>query len=228
MSKQHKLEVEKREVTKKRDLKILRKDGKIPGVFYSHDSKASINFIIDKSEINQAIKSDANIFTINVGGKERNVLFKSVQYHPLTEEMTHIDLYGVNMNKPVVVRVPIELRGDSVGVKEEGGVVNQASLEIEVKCLPGDIPNVIFADISELSIGDTLLAESLDLDEKLELISSNDMLIVSITLPMQEVEAVEEIDEELEEGAEPSDDSASESSDDSVSESSDENKEGSN
>ena len=202
MSKEYKLEVEKREATKPGELKGLRKSGKIPGVFYAHDSESSINFAIDKSEIHNAIKSDANIFLISVGGKDRNVLFKSVQYHPLTEEIIHIDLYGVNMNKPVVVKVPITLSGDSIGVKEEGGVVNQASLEIEVKCLPGDIPNLIDVDIAELSIGDTLLANAINLGDKLELVSADDMLIVSITLPMKEVEVVEETDEELDEGAE--------------------------
>ena len=64
MSKQHKLEVEKREVTKKRDLKILRKDGKIPGIFYSHDSKASINFIIDKRKQNNTNKIFCNLILV--------------------------------------------------------------------------------------------------------------------------------------------------------------------
>ena len=93
MAKEYKLEVEKRDSTKKSDLKKYRKDGKIPGVYYSYDSKESINFLISQSEINQALKSDANIFAINVGGENRNVLFKSVQYHPVTESITHIDLY---------------------------------------------------------------------------------------------------------------------------------------
>ena len=202
MSKEYKLEVEKREATKSGKLKTLRKSGKIPGIFYAHNSEYSINFIIDKSEIHNAIKSDANIFLISVGGRERNVLFKSVQYHPITEEIIHIDLYGVNMTKPVIVKVPITLSGDSIGVKEEGGVVNQAGLEVDIKCLPGDIPNFLEVDITELSIGDTFLANDMNLDDKLELISSPDMLIVSITLPMKEVEVVEEIDEELEEGEE--------------------------
>ena len=112
--------------------------------------------------------------------------------------MTHIDLYGVNMDKPVVVKVPINLIGTPIGVKEEGGILNQVSQEIEVKCLPGDIPNVLDINIDELSIGDTIIAESVKLDDTLELISSTDMLIVSVTVPMKEV--VTESDEELEDG----------------------------
>ena len=198
MSKEYKLEVEKRTKANKKDLKELRKSGKIPGIYYSYDSKESLPFFIEQSVINNAIKSDANIFAINVGGKDRTVLFKSVQYHPVTEQMTHIDLYGVNMDKPVVVKVPINLIGTPIGVKEEGGILNQVSQEIEVKCLPGDIPNVLDINIDELSIGDTIIAESVKLDDTLELISSADMLIVSVTVPMKEV--VTESDEELEDG----------------------------
>lgn len=198
MSKEYKLEVEKRTKANKKDLKELRKSGKIPGIYYSYDSKESLTFFIEQSVINNAIKSDANIFAINVGGKDRTVLFKSVQYHPVTEQMIHIDLYGVNMDKPVVVKVPINLIGTPIGVKEEGGVLNQVSMELEVKCLPGDIPNVLDINIDELSIGDTIIAESVKLDDTLELISSTDMLIVSVTVPMKEV--VTESDEELEDG----------------------------
>tara|TARA_Y100001958_G_scaffold50656_1_gene33929 strand:- start:2338 stop:3018 length:681 start_codon:yes stop_codon:yes gene_type:complete len=198
MSKEYKLEVEKRTKANKKDLKELRKSGKIPGIYYSYDSKESLPFFIEQSVINNALKSDANIFAINVGGKDRTVLFKSVQYHPVTEQMTHIDLYGVNMNKPVIVKVPINLIGTPIGVKEEGGILNQVSQEVEVKCLPGDIPNELDINIDELSIGDTIIAESVKLDDTLELISSADMLIVSVTVPMKEVTT--ESDEELEDG----------------------------
>ena len=198
MSKEYKLEVEKRTKANKKDLKELRKSGKIPGIYYSYDSKDSIPFFIEQSVINNALKSDSNIFSINVGGKNRTVLFKSVQYHPVTEQMTHIDLYGVNMDKPVVVKVPINLIGTPIGVKEEGGVLNQVTQELELKCLPGDIPNVLDINIDELSIGDTIIAESVKLDDTLELISSTDMLIVSVTVPMKEVST--ESDEELEDG----------------------------
>ena len=204
MAKEYKLEVEKRDSTKKSDLKKYRKDGKIPGVYYSHDSKESINFLVSQSEINMALKSDANIFAINVGGENKNVLFKSVQYHPVTEQMIHIDLYGVNMKKAVTVKVPLEMTGDAVGVRDEGGILNQVSQDIEIKCLPMDIPNIIEVDISNLSIGDTILSSQISLGDELELISAEDMLIVSVTLPMKEVEPEVEEDglEEGEEGAE--------------------------
>jgi len=203
MAKEYKLEVEKRDSTKKTDLKKYRKEGKIPGIYYSYDSKESINFLVSQTEINAAIKSDANIFAISVGGENKNVLFKSVQYHPVTEQMIHIDLYGVNMKKAVIVKVPLEMTGDAIGVKEEGGILNQVSQDIEIKCLPMDIPNVIEVDISSLSIGDTITANQISLNDSLELMSPEDMLIISVTLPMKEVEPETEADiEESEEGEE--------------------------
>ena len=198
MAKEYKLEVEKRDSTKKTDLKKYRKEGKIPGVYYSYDSKESINFLVSQSEINAAIKSDANIFAISVGGENKNVLFKSVQYHPVTDQMIHIDLYGVNMKKAVIVKVPLEMTGDAIGVKEEGGILNQVSQDIEIKCLPMEIPNVVEVDISSLSIGDTITADQIPLAENLELMSTEDMLIISVTMPMKEVQP--EAEESLEEG----------------------------
>lgn len=200
MSKEYKLEVEKRTKANKKDLKELRRSGKIPGIYYSYDSKDSLPFLIEQSVISKALKSDSNIFSINVGGKNRTVLFKSVQYHPVSEEMTHIDLYGVNMEKPVIVKVPINLVGTPIGVKEEGGILNQTSQELEIKCLPGDIPNIMDVNIEELSIGDTILASSIKMDDTIELISNPDTLIISVTVPMKEVEP--ETDDDLEEGAE--------------------------
>jgi len=114
--------------------------------------------------------------------------------------MIHIDLYGVNMKKAVIVKVPLEMTGDAIGVKEEGGILNQVSQDIEIKCLPMEIPNVLEVDISNLSIGDTLTASQVVLGDSLELMSAEDMLIISVTMPMKEVQP--EADESLEEGEE--------------------------
>lgn len=219
MAKEYKLEVQKRESIKKSDLKKYRKDGMIPGIYYSHNSKNSINFLVSQTEINNAIKSEANIFTINVGGENRNVLFKSVQYHPVTEQMIHVDLYGVDMKKTVTLKVGLDLVGDSIGIKEQGGVLNQTAQEIEITCLPSAIPNVIEVDITSLGVGDTISAGEITLDDSLELQSPKDMLIVSVTLPTKEVETIEEESEGGSESDTASDSNSQESADDKESES---------
>lgn len=202
MANQHKLEVSKREDLSKQGLKMLRKEGNVPGVFYEAKSKNSISFYISKKEIFEAIKSNAKIFTISVGKDTKNVIFKSVQYHPVNDEIIHIDLYGVQMDKPVNIKVSIHLEGSPIGVRESGGVLSQAINEIEVSCLPLDIPEKLDVNVDDLDMGSTMLVSDVEIGEKLTLISNPDLVIASVTQAMQEIETVEEeeTDEFMEDG----------------------------
>ena len=133
---EYKIEVQKRELSSKKSfVKDLRRNGDIPGIYYSHDSKESIPFMVTQKILREALKSDSQVYKINVGNKLRDVIIKSIQYHPITEEMLHIDLYGVDMDTKVVVKVPIILIGQAIGVKEEGGVLNQSMTELDIECL---------------------------------------------------------------------------------------------
>tara|TARA_B000000565_G_scaffold225366_1_gene181234 strand:+ start:146 stop:802 length:657 start_codon:yes stop_codon:yes gene_type:complete len=188
-AKDFKLEVHKREESGKKASKKVRRDGHIPGVYYSHDSEQSISFSMDKKVLFEAQKSGAHIFNINVGSKKRNVIFKSVQYHPVTDEILHIDLYGVKMDEKITVRVTVELVGTAVGVSNEGGVLNSPTSEIEIECLPMDIPDKIEVDINDLSIGDSISAGGISLDDKFTLMSSEESVIASVTHAMREEKA---------------------------------------
>ena len=215
MVKEYKIEIEKRESGVK--IKHLRANDLIPGVYYSHDSKESILFQMNLSELRNAIKSGAAIFQVSVGGKLRNVIFKSVQYHPVTDSVQHIDLYSVDMNVAINIKVPLVIIGECVGVKEDGGVINTPLTELEISCLPSNIPQSIEVDITDLHLGDSIQAENLELTDGLELVTSEDSTIVSVTHAAVEVEP--EVDEdELEEGMEGEE--AAEGSDESVAESS--------
>ena len=203
MANQHKLEVNKRNDLSKQALKILRKEGNIPGVFYEGKSKDAISFYISKKEISEAIKSNAKIFTINVGKDTKNVIFKSVQYHPVNDEIIHIDLYGVQMDKVVTVKVLINLEGSPIGVREGGGVLSQAINEIEISCLPLDIPEKFDVNVDDLDMGATMLVGDVEIGEKCTLISNPELVIASVTQAMQEIEPVseeEESDEFMEDG----------------------------
>ena len=206
MANEHQIDINKRTNTGKKSVKRVRRDGNIPGVYYSPTSKNSTPIFISQSEYQAAVKSRARIFNISVGGKKQNVLFKSVQYHPVTEQVLHIDFYGIRMDKPVNIKIPVKLTGDSIGVIEEGGVLNQASNEIEIQCLPADIPEFVETDISELNLGDSINVGSIDLDEKITLVTPEDTVLASITHAMKEIEPVVEVDEEelfLDEDGEP-------------------------
>jgi len=198
MSKEFNLVVDKRELVSKGERKRILKEGvKVPGVYYSHDSKESIAFYIEKSELIKAQRADTQIFDITVGGKKRNVLFKSVQYHPVTDQILHVDLYGIKMDQVVSVSVLINLTGTSKGVTE-GGIVVQALNELEIECLPMDIPTSIDLDISELDIGDSLKVEDVMLDDKITAKSNAEQIVVSITQAMKEEELIPQVDEDEE------------------------------
>ena len=191
MAKQFKLTVEKRDLKGNKDLRQLRQDMKIPGVYYSYDG-SNILFQISNNEIKNAIQSGANIFTVNVGGKEQNVVFKSVQYHPVTEQIIHIDLYGVDMNKPISIKIPIVYVGTPLGVTEGGVVVTNLN-EIEISCLPSDIPENIEVDISNISIGENIQAGDVDLGDKFKLVTMADSTLMSVThVVVEETPVVDE------------------------------------
>ena len=138
--------------------------------------------------------NDTQIFNISVGGKKRNVLFKSVQYHPVTDEILHIDLYGIKMDQVVSVSIPIVIEGSAKGVVE-GGILVQNLNEVEIDCLPSNIPQNILLDITNLEIGESLRCENLELDEKFSLKTPGDQIVVSVTQPAQEAEeSIDDVD----------------------------------
>ena len=206
MATEHKIDINRRENINKKDVKQLRKEDNIPGVYYSSSSKESAPITITQGEYYKAVKSGARIFSITVGGEKQTVLFKSVQYHPVTEQVLHIDLYGIKMDKPVNIKISVQLTGNPLGVMEEGGVLNQATNEIEIQCLPADIPDFVETDISNLNLGDSINVGSIDLDEKITLVTPDDTVLASVTHAMKEIEPVVEVDEDelfLDEEGEP-------------------------
>ncbi|MBC8214436.1 MAG: 50S ribosomal protein L25 [Candidatus Marinimicrobia bacterium] len=211
MAQEYILEAHSRKEMGKKDVKILRSEGKIPGVYYSHDSKESIPFYIETKELFNAFKSDSHLYKVEVGDKMRNVMFKDIQYHPVTDEVIHLDLYGVRMDELIQIKVPIHLIGDCLGEKEDGGKITQPLMELDIKCLPSNIPDFVELDITELRLGDSLHASDVMLADDVELASNPDSVIVSVThgisdadleTAVLEEEGVEFEDAEGEESAE--------------------------
>ena len=196
MANEHKIDINQRESLGKKGVKQLRREGMIPGIYYSPNSESSTPIVISQGDFHEAVKSGARIFNISVGEEKQNVLFKSVQYHPVTDQVLHIDLYGIRMDRAVNIKIPVHLIGDPIGVTEEGGVISQATTEIEITCLPGDIPEFVETDVSGLAIGDAINVGILQLDEKITLITPEDTVLASVTHAMKEVEPVVEEEEE--------------------------------
>ena len=200
MAQEFKLDIFKRDDISKSSLKQLRRDGNIPGIFYSYNSKESIPFYMGNKTLAEAKKSGARIFNISVGKNKQTVIFKSVQYHPVTDEVLHVDLYGVNMDQVVAVKVQLRLEGSAAGVLNEGGVLVQSLNEIEIECLPSDIPENIEVDISNLNLGDALKVGEINLEEKFSLKSDSEQVVASVTQAMKEEEAQPDLEEGETEG----------------------------
>jgi len=209
MTSEYKLEVFKREELGKQDVRKLRQKDMVPGIYYSHGSRKSIPFMIDRKELSRAVKSGAHLYKVSVGGKLRNVIFKEIQYHPVTDEVIHLDLYGVRMDETVDIKVPLHLVGTPEGVSIDGGHLTQQLVELDVRCLPDAIPDFIEVDVTKLRKGESLHVESIEFPENVECLTPGEVVFVSIVHGVRaedivlQAEEAEDItfEEETEEGA---------------------------
>jgi large subunit ribosomal protein L25 len=194
------LKVEKREKKTKSYLKELRKIGKVPGVYYMQGEK-SVSISIDLHGFRQMLIHRVNLFDLDFGkGKKKTSIIRDMQYNPITGEVTHVDLLGVKASEKIVIKVPLNLVNTPVGIKEEGGILEFVSRELEIACLPKDIPTSIDVDIAELHLNDSIVARDISL-ENMDLVSDEDMVIALISPQRVEEEVVAEV-EEGEEGVE--------------------------
>ncbi|UCD36974.1 MAG: 50S ribosomal protein L25 [Fidelibacterota bacterium] len=188
-TREYKIDVSRREESGKRSLRQLRADGFIPGIYYAHDQKDAIPFKVELQELRKALQSDALVYHVSVGGKRKNVLIKEIQYHPVTDDILHVDFHGVHMDEEVELRIPIHTVGRPVGVKDEGGQLHHALIEVEIRCLASDIPPHIEIDIADMHLGDTIHAADLDIGTA-ELVTSPDTMVVAVARARGVVEEV--------------------------------------
>ena len=153
--------------------------------------------ILTKGSFGQLI---LNLIIQNGNKMTKAAMIKELQTHPVSGNLIHVDFYEVDMNRKIKVMVPVVTTGKSVGV-EEGGLLNIVRREFEVFCLPGDIPDAIEIDISELAIGDSIHIEDVPLGENIEVAADVNFTVVTVLSPKVEEEPEEE-EEELEEGEE--------------------------
>ncbi|MBT3216803.1 MAG: 50S ribosomal protein L25 [Candidatus Marinimicrobia bacterium] len=197
------LDLEIRETLGSVASKTLRSEGKIPANFYFH-GEDNQNLVLDKGVFHKAIQSGSHIFEVELEGRKRHVMVKSVQYHPVTEEIIHIDLQGVHMSEKIGISIPIILEGESLGVKDGGGVLMQNLSTLDIQCLPSDVPENVVMDITDLDINQNFTVNDISLGDEIEIINPGDTTVVTIQPPVTEVE-LELPEEELAEGEEPED-----------------------
>jgi len=194
MSKFQKLEVKERNETGTSAVRRLRKNNNIPGVIY-HSGEQGVSVSIEKITLNQAVKSGQAIFETSLGEKPQFVLLKDVQYHPVTDEIMHVDLQQVTENQKITLDVPLKPIGESAGVKS-GGILVQLMNSLSIRCRPVAIPEFLEIDITELETGNSLFVRDVIRIEGLELVTSEDVAVFSVQEPKQEKEEVVEAAED--------------------------------
>lgn len=195
MAQEFKLELDKRTETGRKAAKNYRSGGSIPGIFYSAEHEA-VPFVIDRGHLHRAFQSDTHVYAVSVKGKKLHAIFKEIQYHPVTEEIVHVDLFGVSLKDKIDIVVPIVVEGEAAGVKT-GGILNQNITELQIYCLATEVPDAVHIDVDELEVGDSIHVEELDL-EGIEIVTNPEITIVSVQAPKEEVIEEPALEEELE------------------------------
>jgi large subunit ribosomal protein L25 len=167
----------------------LRRQGRIPAVLYGGSDPAE-SVAVDPKELMRILHSDSGVNTLISlqveGGAEARVLVKQYQLDPVTHKLLHCDFYRVAMDKMLRVSVPVQLTGEAKGVKVQGGIVDFVHRDLNIECLPGDIPEHVTVDVTELMIGQGIRVRDLPTDGKWKPVSEADMLIVHVIPPKVE------------------------------------------
>jgi large subunit ribosomal protein L25 len=176
----------------------LRREGRVPSVLYggvtgesgkpeampiSVDPKALLRILHSQSGAN-------TIITLALGSESTKVMVREFQLDPVSRHLLHADFYRVAMDKPITVTVPIVLRGEAPGVKQQGGLLDFVHREIEIECLPSEIPEHIAVDVSELMLNQSIRLRDILGTMKWTPVSEADLMLVHVVAQKAEAEPV--------------------------------------
>lgn len=200
MSKFEKLNVKIRDGKGSSSARRTRLKDQIPAVLY-HSGLDAISLSVDKKELYKALKTGQVIFEVTVKDENQFVLVKDVQYHPVYDNIMHIDFQKVKEDEKISLEVPLRITGEAEGV-QVGGILVQIVNTITVKCKPTTIPDALIIDVTDLELNTSLFVKDIQLAADVEIITAEDLAVVSVQEPKKEEEIVEEIVEEMLEGEE--------------------------
>lgn len=181
--------------------RALRREKKIPAVLYGPQTE-SVLLTVNNADLENAIKKSKggqvfiNLIIQNGKAVNHHAMIKELQTHPVSGEFLHVDFYEIALERKITVGVPIVTKGKSKGV-ELGGMLQVVRRELEVSCLPAQIPDAIEIDITELDIGDSVHVEEIHLEGEIEIEADVNFTVVTVLSPKVEEEA-EEVEEEAE------------------------------
>lgn len=181
---------EPRTETGKNQNRRLRAKGLIPGTLYGASQKPTAVSVSPK-EITTILRSAAGentLFDLDLGGQKRKVILKEFQVEPVKGSLLHADFYEVALDRMLEVKVHLELHGTPVGVKVQGGILDFVTRELEVECLPRDIPEKILVDVSGLELGKHLRVSDLQLPPAITMLTGPEVVIAHVVTPRAEEE----------------------------------------
>ena len=196
------LEAELRKDTGRIGVTRLRREGFIPAVIYGEGrsseaiklSAHSFLHLLHEQRLENAI------LTLKIKNakkaQKKACLIKEIQYHPVHGNILHVDFYEVSLTKAIKVNVPVVTKGEAQGVKQDGGSLEHILWEIEVECLPTNIPKQIEVDVTSLKIGDSLHVKDLTIPENVKVLNDPEATVVAVSAPVKEEVAVEAVEGE--------------------------------
>jgi large subunit ribosomal protein L25 len=173
----------------KNEARRLRVQGRIPAVLYGA-KKQTIALAVDPKEINRILRSESGhntIFDLVAGAEKTKAMIVDWQYEPIKGHLLHIDMKRIAMDQALRVKVPIVLVGEAEGVKSQGGILEQITREVEIECLPGDIPSHIDLDVSELVFTVVKRVSDLPHGGKLKFVTDENTPVAHIVSVKEEV-----------------------------------------
>ncbi len=183
------LEAQKREPGNKNTARRVRAGGKIPAVVYGA-GKETTAIAVDPRQVLRILHSESGhntIFDLALDHERAKAMIVDWQFEPIKGRLLHVDLLRIAMDKKLTVTVPVVLKGEAEGVKTQGGILEQLLREVEIECLPADIPKSIEADISHLVFGVELRVKDLAHNEKLKFLTEEEQMVAHITSVKEEV-----------------------------------------
>jgi large subunit ribosomal protein L25 len=188
------LEAHARETFGKNEARRTRREGRVPAVVYGgprasgESGPTATPIAVDPKALLRILHSGANtLISLKMGGgTESRVLVKEYQLDPITHAVLHADFYQVAMDRTIQVTIPVSIKGEPKGVKQQGGVLEFVRREIEVECLPGDIPDHVEVDVSELMVNQGVRVRDITSSPKWKPVSELDLMLVHVILPKAE------------------------------------------
>jgi len=190
MSKFEKLNVDIRKEHGTSAARRARLQNKVPAVVY-HSGIEATPLSVDKISLNKALRTGQMIFEVNVEDKNQFVLVKEVQYHPVTDEIIHIDFQKVKEDEKISLEVAVRSSGEAQGVKL-GGLLVQMLNSVTIKCKPAEIPEFLQIDVTDMEMNTNLFVKDITLPTDVEMLTAEDIAVVSVQEPKQEKEEVTE------------------------------------